>query len=321
MLLHSAPCSVLVARRRRRSRSILGRSSSASTGRRSPRSQRRSPSGSGHGSGSRSGRSRPGAESFDLAAVNRIATGVRVVEGAPVDALVGAVEAEDLLVVGSRGLHGAAPSAASASAWPTRRPARCSSSGAGAREQPRARRGSSRRSPPAASFISPPSPGPVTRSGPWRPRSSSSRSPGRSGRASSAATSASTRSPWSPWRPRSSSASTSPERSSGSCWRAETRSRTTRPAVPAASCARWLRGAPRSRTGVRRRGRGGARGELAVGDRVVVRAGEVVPVDGIVASAEAVSTSRPSRASRCRSRPGSARRCAAARRMQARPSS
>ena len=39
--------------------------------------------------------------------MNRIATSVRVEEGAPVDRLVGAVEADDLLVVGSRGLHGA----------------------------------------------------------------------------------------------------------------------------------------------------------------------------------------------------------------------
>jgi nucleotide-binding universal stress UspA family protein len=48
-----------------------------------------------------------GGTSFDLAVVNTVATGVLVEEGAPVDALVAGAEGADLLVVGSRGLHGA----------------------------------------------------------------------------------------------------------------------------------------------------------------------------------------------------------------------
>jgi nucleotide-binding universal stress UspA family protein len=43
---------------------------------------------------------------FDQSAVDLIADNVRLEDGKPVEMLVGAVEASDLLVVGSRGLHG-----------------------------------------------------------------------------------------------------------------------------------------------------------------------------------------------------------------------
>ena len=48
-----------------------------------------------------------GGKDFDLARVNTIATNVLVEEGAPVDALIARATRADLLVVGSRGLHGA----------------------------------------------------------------------------------------------------------------------------------------------------------------------------------------------------------------------
>jgi nucleotide-binding universal stress UspA family protein len=108
MVLHSAPCSVLVARRRQQEyehpRAIVvgvdGSEESALA------------AAVAFQLGARFGIevraiAACGRKSFERDAANRIATGVRVVDGAPVDALVGAVEAEDLLVVGSRGLHGA----------------------------------------------------------------------------------------------------------------------------------------------------------------------------------------------------------------------
>jgi nucleotide-binding universal stress UspA family protein len=48
-----------------------------------------------------------GGKEFDLARVNTIATNVLVEEGAPVDALVAGATRADLIVIGSRGLHGA----------------------------------------------------------------------------------------------------------------------------------------------------------------------------------------------------------------------
>lgn len=107
-VLHSAPCSVLIARRRpggeeppRRivvgldgsDESVLAAAVAFRLGARfevevRPVAAR-------------------GGKSFDLAKVNTVATGVWVEEGAPVDALVRGSGEEDLLVVGSRGLHGA----------------------------------------------------------------------------------------------------------------------------------------------------------------------------------------------------------------------
>jgi nucleotide-binding universal stress UspA family protein len=47
-----------------------------------------------------------GGKEFDIAAVDAIATGVLIEEGKPVDTLVATAGKADLLVVGSRGLHG-----------------------------------------------------------------------------------------------------------------------------------------------------------------------------------------------------------------------
>lgn len=107
-VLHSAPCSVLVARER------PGREDS-------PRAIVVGVDGSGESVlaaavafrlGARFGIevwpiAARGGKDFDLAAVNTIATSVLVEEGAPVDALIAGAVRGDLLVVGSRGLHGA----------------------------------------------------------------------------------------------------------------------------------------------------------------------------------------------------------------------
>jgi nucleotide-binding universal stress UspA family protein len=108
MALHSAPCSVLIARRR-------------PAGEQLPRRIVVGLDGSDESALAAAVAFRLGArfevevlpvaarggKSFDLARVNTIATGVWVEEGAPVEALVRGSGEEDLLVVGSRGLHGA----------------------------------------------------------------------------------------------------------------------------------------------------------------------------------------------------------------------
>ena len=108
MALHSAPCSVLIARRRPADeelprRIVVGVDGSDESALAAAVAFRL---------GARFGVevlpvAARGGKSFDLARVNGIATGVRVEEGAPVDALVRGPGEEDLLVVGSRGLHGA----------------------------------------------------------------------------------------------------------------------------------------------------------------------------------------------------------------------
>jgi len=107
-VLHSAPCSVLVARERPAREEL-------------PRSIVVGVDGSDESAlaaavafrlGARFGVevspiAARGGKHFDVAAVNTIASSVLVEEGAPVDALVAGVVRADLLVVGSRGLHGA----------------------------------------------------------------------------------------------------------------------------------------------------------------------------------------------------------------------
>lgn len=106
-LLHSAPCSVLLARERPGERPpltiVVGIDGSPESALAAAVAFRL---------GGRFGAevqpiAARGGKSFDLAAVNTVATGVRVEEGAPVDALVAGAEGADLLVIGSRGLHGA----------------------------------------------------------------------------------------------------------------------------------------------------------------------------------------------------------------------
>lgn len=106
-VLHSAPCSVLVARRRPEDgppRTIVaGIDGSPESALAAAVAFRL---GDRFGAEVRPVAAR-GGKSFDLAAVNTVATGVLVDEGAPVDVLVAGAEGADLLVVGSRGLHGA----------------------------------------------------------------------------------------------------------------------------------------------------------------------------------------------------------------------
>ena len=107
-VLHSAPCSVLIARRRPGGEPLPRRIVVGVDG----SDESALAAAVAFGLGERFGvEARPiaarGGTSFDLARVDAIARGVRVEEGSPVDALVAGSEAEDLLVVGSRGLHGA----------------------------------------------------------------------------------------------------------------------------------------------------------------------------------------------------------------------
>jgi nucleotide-binding universal stress UspA family protein len=107
IVLHEAPCSVLVARRRSAGnalpRSIVvgvdgsDESAAAWTVARSLADRFQIdalPIAARHG------------KDFDLGAVDQIAEGTVVEDGSPVDTLLSAAESADLLVVGSRGLHG-----------------------------------------------------------------------------------------------------------------------------------------------------------------------------------------------------------------------
>ena len=107
-MLHSAPCSVLVARERPRGEGpprtiVVGIDGSPESELAAAVAFRL---GSRFGAAVRPIAAR-GGKSFDLAVVNTVATDVLVEEGAPVDALAAGAEGADLLVVGSRGLHGA----------------------------------------------------------------------------------------------------------------------------------------------------------------------------------------------------------------------
>jgi len=107
-VLHSAPCSVLIARRRPGGEELPRRIVVGVDG----SDESALAAAFAFGLGERFGvEVRPiaarGGKSFDLTRVDAIARGAWVEEGAPVDALVAGSEQEDLLVVGSRGLHGA----------------------------------------------------------------------------------------------------------------------------------------------------------------------------------------------------------------------
>jgi nucleotide-binding universal stress UspA family protein len=107
-VLHSAPCSVLIARRRPAGEQLPRRIVVGVDG----SDESALAAAVAFGVGERFGvEVRPiaarGGKGFDLARVNMIARGVWVEDRAQVDALVAGVEATDLLVVGSRSLHGA----------------------------------------------------------------------------------------------------------------------------------------------------------------------------------------------------------------------